>query len=30
VLAGGKIVDIKDYASPTRAAATTRLRAVFA
>jgi ketosteroid isomerase-like protein len=28
-LKDGKIVDMQDYASPTRAAATTRLRAVF-
>ena len=28
-LRDGKIVDMHDYASPTRAAATTRLRAVF-
>jgi hypothetical protein len=30
VLTAGKIVDIQDYASPKHAAATTRLRAVFA
>jgi hypothetical protein len=28
-LQNGKIIDIQDYASPTRAAASTRLRAVF-
>ena len=28
-LKGGKILDIQDYASPKRATATTRLRAVF-
>jgi ketosteroid isomerase-like protein len=28
-LKNGKIVDIQDYASPTRAVAVTRLRAVF-